>query len=155
MTKLESTRRKKQDKKQGFWDRVFKTKKLKKGKVAVLFLKNNGIAETHELESRRGFFNLYGKTYHERRDCVYTMGKERYPLAIIPEWNVIPLGRKDWYDKAMQEKFSTLQDHVMKGIRHAERVRMEEKDGTGIKAKNIIVWAIAAAIVLAVLTGYI
>ena len=145
----------KKGKKKGFWKSLWKSKKLEKSNmVAVLYLRKNGHADSMEVESKNGFFNIDGKTYHENRDCVYTLGKERYPLAIIPEWNVTPLGRKEWEDKPMQEKFAILQDHVMKGIRHAERVRMGEKDGTKLNMKAIIMIGIAVLIVGAVLLGY-
>ncbi len=140
----------------GFWDKAFRKNKLKNSnKVAVVFLRNNGIAETHELESRNGFFSLHGRTYHERRDCIYTMGKERFPLAIIPEWAVVPIGKKEWYDQPLQEKFSTLQDHVMKGIRHAERVKMGETDSKQLNMKQVIIWGILAIVGVAVLMNYL
>ena len=144
-------------KKKGLWDKIFNKNKLKKpNKVAVLYLRVNGKAEPMEVESNNGFFNINGRTYHENRDCVYLLGKEKYPLALIPEGNVLPLGRKSWEDKDMQEKFSILQDHVMKGIRHAERVRMGEK-GRDIKfnAKTAIGIGILAIIGLAVIMSYI
>lgn len=145
----------KKDKKKGFWKKLWSKKKLEKSNmVAVIYLRNNGHADPIEVESKNGFFNINGKTYHENRDCIYTLGKDRYPLAIIPEWSVTPIGRKEWEDKGMQEKFHILQDHVMKGIRHAERVRMGEKDGQQLNIKAIILIGIAVLIVAAVLIGY-
>ena len=143
-------------KKKGFWDKVWNTKKLeKRNTVAVLYLRENGTAEPMEVESKRGFFNIGGKTYHERRDCIYTMNKDRHPLAIIPEWHVTPLGTKSWYDKRPQEVISILQDHCMNGIRHSERVRSGENMGTNkINLKNAIVIGIIVIVAIAVLMGY-
>src|SRR3990167_5750774 len=77
----------------GFWKKVIDENKLKKpDRVAIMFLRNNGTAETYYLKSKNGMFEIDGKTYHERRDCVYRIGKERVPLAIIPEWSLIPIG---------------------------------------------------------------
>ena len=102
-----------------------------------------------------GFFHIRGKTYHEDRDCVYRMGKDKHPLAIIPEWNVTPIGTKAWEDKIMQEKFAVLQDHVMKGIRHAERVRMGERaEGGKLNAKGIIGIGIIVIVLFAVVINY-
>lgn len=152
--KVEEKKEEKKPKKK-FWDRVWRKNKLKKtNTVAVLFLRENGIAEPMEIESNQGFYSINGKTYHEDRDCIYTMGKERFPLAIIPEWNVIPIGRKEWEDKDIQTKFSTLQDHVMKGIRHAERVRMGEREEGKFNTKTIIVIGVVVIVVIAVIVGY-
>lgn len=147
---------KKDKKKQGFWAKVWNTKKLEKRNiVAVLYLRENGTAEPMEVMSKRGFFNIDGKTYHERRDCIYTMSKDRYPLAIIPEWCVTPIGTKSWYDRRPQEIISILQDHCMNGIRHSERVRSGEKPyDTKLNLKNIIVIGIVIIVAIAVLMGY-
>lgn len=139
------------DKQKKVWGKMFSKSKLKRSNaVAVVYLRRNGSAEPMVVESKRGFFNINNKTYHEDKDCVYRIkvGKEVYPLAMIPEWNVIPIGREEWDDKPMQEKFHTLQDHVMKGIRHAERVRMGEKEPVQFNGK-----AIVGIIILVVIGG--
>ncbi len=150
--------KKEEKKKPGIWDKVFNKSKLKKpNKIAVLYLKENGTAQKLETQAdAMGFFNINGKVYHEERDCVYRLGKEKYPLAIIPEWNVTPLGRKSWEDKPMQEKFAVLQDHVMKGIRHAERVRMGERaEGFQLNAKGMVAVGIILIVIVAVVMNYI
>lgn len=141
--------------KKGLWDRMFKKGNLQKKKVAILFLRNNGRAETYELEAKNGFFNINNQTYHEDRDCIYSMGKERYPLAVIQEWSVVPIGRKVFEDKNIQEKFHIFEDHVMKGIRHAERVRSGEKEGMQLTGKTIVVIIIAVVIGIALLSQFI
>ncbi len=142
-------------KKEGLWKKVWNPKKLaKKNTVAVLYLRENGTAEPMEVVSKRGFFNINGKTYHERRDCTYTMDKDRYPLAIILEWSVTPLGQKSWYDKRPQETIAILQDHCMNGIRHSERVRSGENMGEKLNMKNVIVIGIVVLVAAAVLMGY-
>ena len=145
-------------KKRGLWDKIFRKNKLKKpNTVAIIYLRENGTAESLERQSdSMGFFHINGKVYHEDRDCVYRLGKEKYPLALIPEWNVTPIGRKSWEDKGMQEKFAVLQDHVMKGIRHAERVRMGERgDGMQLSVKGMVGIGIIIIVVIAVVMNYI
>ncbi len=150
------TKPKKEKKKKSLWDRMFKKHKLKKpNKVAVIYLRRNGSAQPMEVESKGGFFNINNKTYHEDRDCIYRLGKENYPFAIIPEWNVTPIGKIKWEEKDMQEKFSTLQDHVIKGIRHAERVRSGESSDSKLNTKSLIVMGIIAIIGLAFLFQYV
>ncbi len=143
--------------KKGFWEKIWNKHKIeKKNHVAIIFLHENGNAEPMEVMSEKGFFQIKGKTYHERRDCIYTLGKERYPLAIIPEWSLTPIGTKGWEEKTMQEKLSILQDHAIKGIRHAERVKSgEDQGGIKLNAKAAIGIAIAAVIVIAVIMSYV
>jgi len=139
-------------KKKSFFERLFRKNKLKKpNKVAVVYLRNNGVAEFMEVEVKRGFFNISGRTYHENRDCIYRINKEGIPLAIIPEWNLIPIGTKNWDDKSMQEKFAELQDHAIRGIRHAELVRMGDKDYSKINVKG----AIGIGIIIVIITAVI
>ncbi len=147
---------KKEKKKLTWWSKTFKSKNFKKPTlIAVLFLRNNGRAETMQLETRNGFFNIAKKTYHERRDCTWVVDKDRIPLAIIPEWSLIPLGTKEWEDKPMLEKFNELQDHTLKGIRHAELVKMGETDFGGIPPKKIIIWGIVILVAGIIIANYL
>ncbi len=135
------------------WQKLFKKDIVKKGKTAVLYLRNNGIAEPMEVESKKGFFNIKGKTYHEDRDCTYTITKDRIPLAIIPEWSMIPYGLKKWHDKSLIEKFSELEDHLLRGIRHAELVKMGDKENIKLNTKAMVVIGIIVIIGIAFLVG--
>ncbi len=144
----------KKDKKKpkSFWDKIFSINKLKKpNKVAVIYLRNNGNAEPMEVEVRNGFFNIKGKTYHENRDCMFTFSRLRTPLAIIPEWSLIPVGTKDWDDKDIREKFAEVQDHALRGIRHAELVRMGDKETKPLNTKTIILLIVGLVIAGAVI----
>ena len=156
MKTLEDEIKKEDKKKLNWWTKAFKTKNFKKPNlVAVLFLRNNGRAEALQLESKNGFFSIARKTYHERKDCTWIVGKDRIPLAIIPEWSLIPLGTKEWQDKTMLEKFNELQDHTLKGIRHAELVKEGMKDFGNIPMKKVIMWGIIILIVGIIFVNYI
>jgi hypothetical protein len=124
------------------WSKIFNPNKLKKpNQVAVVYLRNNGMAELKVVESKKGFFSINDKTYHDRRDCTYITGKERIPLCVIFESDMLPIGKKEWDDREIREKLSELQDHVLRGIRHAELVRLGEKESK-INMKQIIVWGL-------------
>jgi hypothetical protein len=143
---------KEQTKEKSLFGRMFKKDKLKKPKkVAVIYLRNSGIAEPIEIETKKGFFNIDGRTYHERRDCTYTVTKDRIPLAIIREDDLIPMGTKQWEDKTLREKFAELQDHTLRGIRHAELVKMGDKDRGNVDLRKIIGFGILGIIIIAVL----
>ncbi len=141
-------------KKKKTWGDLFNKKKLDKGFVAVLFLKNNRNAELMELKPKNGFFNIGGRTYHEQRDCIYTITKDRVPLVVVIENNLFPVGTKDWEEKTIQQKFAEFQDHVLKGIRHAELVRSDSERGPKMNPKIIIGFIIAAIIGYAMVSSF-
>ncbi len=139
-----------------WFKKSFKEKNFKKpGKIAVIYLKENGNAEAIEIETRDGFFNINGKTYHERSDCIWTISKDRIPLALIPEKSMIPLGTERWEEKEMQEKFSELQDHLLKGIRHAELVKMGFSDNKQVSIKKAILYGILGLVAIVIITNFI
>ncbi len=146
----------KKDKKKSFWQRAFNHKKIKNDprQVAVIYLRNNGTAVPMEVTVKKGFFSIEGRTYHEQQDCIYAMGKDRTPLAIIPEWSMIPYGTKTWHDKTMLEKFSECQDHHLRAIRNAELVRSGERDGPKINPKVLIGLLVLAIIGFAIFKNF-
>ena len=151
---------KKEDKKkknQKWWNKVFNKDKLKKSnKAAVIYLRNNGNADLMEVETRNGFFTIEGKPYHEDRDCIYTITKDRIPLMIQREWDLIPIGTKKWDDDSMREKFAELEQHVLKGIRAAELVKSGGQGFEGkLTPKQMILWGLAALVAVIIITNFI
>lgn len=155
--------KKEEKKKKGsLWDRFFNRRNLQKpNKVAVLYLKTNNSAQTIELESNKGFFTFEGKTYHEERDCIYNLGKDRIPLLILEEDGLIPKGNADFYKnlaqtKEVERKCARLQDITLNAIRHAEIVRMGgDNQGLKLNTKAIIGLGIAAIIGFAIFRSYV
>lgn len=151
-------KRKEPIRKKNIWDRVFNKRKIRKpNQVAVLLLKDNNSAQPMVVETRKGFFNIQGKVYHEDNDCIYQIkaGIDRIPLAIIPDWSLIPYGTKRWHDKPLLQKFAELQDHTMRGIRHAELVKMGETEKKKINPKVAIGLIIVAIVAFAILRNYV
>jgi len=128
--------------------------KGKAKKVAVIYLRNDGNAEAMELATKKGFFNIDGRTYHIRRDCVYTMTKDRIPLAIIPEWSLVPIGTYEFEHQPMQIKFAEFQDHTLQAIRHAELVR-GGGSGIGKLDKKVVIIGLICLIAGAILMNYL
>ncbi|KKN14660.1 hypothetical protein LCGC14_0993910 [marine sediment metagenome] len=152
ISKKESKKLKKKD-----WrNNLFNAKKFKRpNRVAVVYLRNNGIAEPMQVDTKDGFFSINGKTYHERKDCVYSFHKDRIPFAVIPEWSMTPIGTKRWEEQTMHEKFNELQDHLLRGIRHAELVRRTGVGMGGMDAKKMIGLGILVMVGMVVLFNYI
>jgi len=140
-----------------WWSKFINKKKFKNSnKVAIIFLRNNGNADLLQKKAKNGFFTINEKQYHENNDCTYTVTKDRIPLAIIREWDILPLGTKKWEDESMREKFAELEEHVLKGIRYAELV----KSGGGgldskLSTKQIILWGLALLVGAILLVNYI
>lgn len=148
--------------KSGFWDKMWNKNKLKKGKtIAIIFLRENGIAQPMELEAKKGFFEIAGKSYHEDRDCIWRFNKGGTPLAIIQENSLVPIGTQKWYELRPQEnnidfmkrKMMECQDHILRAIRHAEFVRMGESDKKKMDGKTIIIIIIGLIIGISLFKG--
>ncbi len=154
---LEKSKKGKKKKDQKWWSKVFNKDKLKKSnKAAVIYLRNNGNADLMEVETRNGFFTIEGKPYHEDRDCIYTITKDRIPLMIQREWDLIPIGTKKWDDDSMREKFAELEQHVLKGIRAAELVKSGGQGFEGkLTPKQIILWGLAALVGVVIVVNVI
>lgn len=161
--KVESKEVKKGPVKKTLWENIWSKNKFKNPKmVAILFLRNNGKAENTQVESKKGFFDFAGKSYHEDKDCIYRLGKDSIPLAIIEEDSLLPIGTKRYYDRYPAErdiqfikrKLMEAQDHILRGIRHAEFVRMgEQTDKKPINTKAIIIWGIIGIVLYALWKG--
>ena len=146
----------------GLFDKLFNKNKLKKGnKVAVVLLRDNSLADFKEVEAINQQFSVEGKSYHVERDCVYTTQKDRIPLMIIREWDLIPLGTKRWYDtegkdERMREKFANLERHVLRGIKNFELWKVQDgKRGQNIDAKKLILYIVIAFVIGAVVINYL
>ncbi len=139
-----------------WWSKVFSKDKFKKtNKVALVYLRNNGNADLMEIETKNGFFTINNKTFHEDRDCVFTITKDRIPLIIVREWDLIPLGTKKWDDETMRQKFSELEQHVLKGIRAAEMVRVGGDIDSRLTPKQLILWGLAALVGVIIIMNFI
>ncbi|KKL49763.1 hypothetical protein LCGC14_2312260 [marine sediment metagenome] len=139
-----------------WWGKHFNKDKIKKpNRVGVVYLRNNGNVDLLEVETRDGQFAINGKPYHEDRHCVYTLTKERIPLMVVREWDMIPLGTKKWDDEPMSEKFAELEQHVLKGIRNAELVKMGGGVESKLTTKQMILWGLVILVGAIILVNYI
>ena len=147
---------KKKKKNKTWWGKTLNKDKLKKmNKVGVIYLRNNGNADLMELETRNGNFSIDGNQYNEDKDCVYTITKDRLPLIIIREWDLIPIGTKKWSDDNMREKFSNLSQHVIKGIKNAELVKAGGGSDSKLTPKQLILWGLAALVGVIIIMNFI
>lgn len=148
------------NKKKSIWASMWPRRKLEKPqKVAVLYLRLNGSAEDRIEDTRKGFFEIDGKTYHVQRDCQFRMGKDRIPLAVIEEEGLIPRGNHEFYkklqqDQAFQKMVAKYQNDCITAIKNAELVRsLEDKAGSGFNIKVAIALGILGIIGYAIASG--
>lgn len=153
----EPPKKKGKKEKETWWSKRFNKNKLKKGsKVAIIYLRSNGNVDLLQKEVKNGFFTVNNETYHEDKDCIYTLTKDRLPVMIQREWDLVPLGTKKWEDDDMREKFRSLETHVLKGIRSAELVRTGgEKDSGTITVKQAILYGILGVVLVALFLNFV
>lgn len=123
------------------------SKKIANAQVAVLYLRESGIADLKYVRPQNGMFIVDGRYYHTTGSCIFNLGKKRIPLAVIPEWSFVPLSRKE-YEKVMGSKYQEAQLLIIKSLENAEIVKINQ-DGMP-KSKGdakVIVWILIAAVV--------
>ena len=146
--------KKKKKPKRGLFERSFNSERLKKNsKVAVVYLMNNRLADFKEMEAINGEFVINGNKYHTDRDCIYATKKNRIPMAIIREWDLIPLGTKQWEDEGVRKQFAQLERHVLQGIKNAELYKVSGQGNVNPNLKKYILMGIAAIVGIAVLVS--
>ena len=131
-----------------------KENKIKNGEVAVLYLRNSGHGEFKYVKPENNMFVINDKYYHQKEACVYTIGKKRTPLAVIPEWSFIPITR-DKHGELLGVEMQEAQTQAIKAMETVEIVRRGD-DGSNKKkksadAKTIVIIVIVAIIAIAVL----
>lgn len=131
------------------WFHIFKSiKKSKKGKVAIIFLGNDGSISTIFKEPKDGMFSVAGRKYHET-DCYFTYGPKRIPVVVIAEWGLVPISREN-YAKFFASDAQEAQQLIIKAVENAEIVRLE-----GGEKKKLNPTIIIGVIVLAVVGFYL
>lgn len=143
-----------------FSKRPYKVKeeksKISNGEICVMYLRENGVGDFMYVRPENGMFLLQGNYYHQHEACVHSMGPKRIPLAIIPEWSMTPLSRRD-FSKLMGEDAQLAQKLIIKSIEHAEIVKID-KEMAPAKAGNtkaLIWWVIIAAVGIALASNFL
>ncbi len=123
------------------------SKKIANAQVAVLYLRESGIGELKYVKPENGMFIVSGRYYHITDSCIYTLGKKRVPLAVIPEWSFVPLSKKE-YETILGSKYQDAQLLIIKSLENAEIVKIHQDGNPKGKADSkIIIWIIIAGVV--------
>lgn len=141
-----------------WYEKFFNKEKFKKSKkVGIIFCRDSGIAEFIEQEEKDGMFSIDDKIYHTDLDCIYRTKEDKIPLAIIREKDMTPLRFTRSEEETIEERVSTLQNLLIKGIRHAELVRQGGTDFNSkqITMKQVILYCVVALVAGAVLMNFV
>ena len=111
-----------------------------KNKVFVILLKTNRTIKLLITKERNGFIIIDGKIHNSSLDFHF-LWKGKFPTLIIKEWDLDPVGTKDYYE-ALAEGRSA--EPVATTIRMVEEGELLTKKGFGSKAWIFIALGIIA-----------
>lgn len=123
------------------------SKKIANAEVAVLYLRESGIAELKYVKPNNGMFIVDGRYYHIVESCSYSIGKKRIPLAIIPEWSFIPVSKKE-YEIILGAKYQDAQMLIIKSLENAEIVKIQQEGDHKKPADSKLIIGILIAAVI-------
>jgi len=90
-----------------------------KNKIMVIYLTANRRMQPIITEVRDGAINIEGKPHQCSADFTY-LWKGKYPAIVLQEWDMSPIGTKDYYDAVANKRVA---DPIAVGIR-----MMEDRD---------------------------
>jgi len=114
---------------------------LKKKILVILLTRNRGMIPM-VTEIKDGFVNIEGTPHQCAVDQVF-LWKGKYPAMVIPEWDIRPIGTKDYYDAVAN---NTVADPIAIAIRMIENKENIMKNKMSPKAWIFIGLAIIAGL---------
>lgn len=122
------------------------TRQLKKlalkNKVMVLLLTRNRTLIPMVTQIVDGFININGVPHEASTDFIY-LWKGKYPAIVVPEWDLSPIGTKDYYNAVEKKRIA---DPIAIAIRMMENKENIMKNKLQISPK---MWVIIGLVVLA------
>lgn len=113
-----------------------------KGKVMVIYLGTNRNLGMTVAKVTRGGIIIDGKFRNCSMDFVY-LYRGKIPCIVLPEWDLNPIGTKDYYDAKEAKRNPDPQDVIISMIENKEN---QEKKKIGGKA---LLWILVAGAILA------
>jgi len=127
------------------WGIKSKLKKLAtKGKVLVILLKTNKDIQPIVTDIKDGFISIDGIPHNCSMDFVF-LWKGKYPCIVLPEWDLNPIGTKDYYKAVEDKRVATPVAVIMRMIKSGENL-IDNKTKT-----KPVVWVIVGLVVIALL----
>lgn len=120
----------------------------KKQKVLVCLLGTNRSAKFITATVKDEMIWINGIMHQCTMDFVYLMDG-KWPMVVLPEWSLVPIGTKDYYDKYDANTASAAAERII--IRAIESAEVMDKKK--LSGKTIIWMLIGAAVVMYALFG--
>jgi hypothetical protein len=124
------------------------TKQLKKlaekNKVLVVLLKTNKKVEPIITDIKDGFISINGIPHNCSMDFVF-LWKGKFPCIVLPEWDLNPIGTKDYYDAVRDKRTAEPIAVVMRMILSREALMKKGFDFKWTWIILLIIGVIAAA----------
>jgi len=113
-----------------------------KNKILIILLTRNRGMIPMVTEIKDGFVNIDGTPHQCAVDQVF-LWKGKYPAMVIPEWDISPIGTKDYYDAVANKRIA---DPIAIAIRMLENKENIMKNKLSSKAWIFIGLAIIAGL---------
>lgn len=114
----------------------------KKGKVMVILLKTNRSIEMTSKKIENGFIQVAEKYYNCATAFVYLLfGK--FPCIVLPEWDLNPIGTKDYLDAVKDGRKADAQDMIIRAMENKENMQRGKMGG------KTLIFVIVGAVILA------
>jgi len=118
-----------------------------KDKVLILLLKSNRDIEPITAKITNGFIQIGEKFYNCSTAFIY-LWLHKFPCIVLQEWNLEPIGTKDYFDAMKAGKKSDAQTIIIRALENKENLGK-----TKISGKMGIIIFIVGAILVYVLFG--
>lgn len=131
-----------------FFTRIQLKSLAKRNKVQVINLKTNRNIKPVVKKIEDDSVEIDGKLYNISTDFIY-LWEGKYPTIILPEWDLQPIGTKDYYDALAQGRKASAQQGIIRRIENAEAIGGKNK----LSGKTLIWIGIGAAVLFFILFG--
>jgi len=113
-----------------------------KDKIMVLYLTNNRVMKPIITDIKNGAIFINNKPHQCTLDFTF-LWKGKYPAVVIKEWDMEPVGTRDYYDAVAEKRIA---DPIAVGIR-----MMEDKDNLMKKKLSIspLMWVLIGLALIA------
>lgn len=112
-----------------------------KQKLLILYLKENRAIKPVIAPIKDNFVIIEGKAHNISMDYIF-LWRGKYPAIVLPEWDINPIGTKDYYDASIEGRKSNAAATITRMIVNAEKLNKPQIGGKaliGIIIGSIIV----------------
>lgn len=113
-----------------------------KDKVLVMLLKTNRAVQPVTAKINNGIIDVNGKYYDCSHAFIY-LWLNKYPCIILPEWSLIPIGTKDYFDAMEEGNKADAQTIIIRMIENKENMERNKMPS------KMVWWLLIGGIIVA------